>query len=134
MDGWEFYQKVDYEQIPYKCRKCHEYGHFVKNYPKTTQEEAEKNHEEGWKQTKRGKKSNPASTNNLKKWQENTQQKPTKIKGTFTSNQFDSLQTKEGEIPDLENQTKEDRIEASRTQSPATLSPVDVEEIIGEST
>ena len=42
MDGWEFYQKVDYEQIPFKCRKCHEYKHFIKNFPKSTQEEAEK--------------------------------------------------------------------------------------------
>ena len=42
MDRWEFYQKVDYEQLPFKCKKCHEYGHFVKNYPKSTQEEAAK--------------------------------------------------------------------------------------------
>ena len=47
MDGWEFYQKVDYEQLPFKCRKCHEHEHFVKNYPKTSEEEAEKNPEEG---------------------------------------------------------------------------------------
>ena len=56
MDRWEFYQKVDYEQLPFKCRKCHEYRHFVKNYPKSTQEEANKNMEEGWHQAKRGKK------------------------------------------------------------------------------
>ena len=56
MDGWEFYQKVDYEQLPFKCKKFHENGHFVNKFPKYTQEEAEKNHEEGWKQTKRGKK------------------------------------------------------------------------------
>ena len=36
MDGWEFYQKVDYEQLPFKCRKCHEYEHFVKNCPKSS--------------------------------------------------------------------------------------------------
>ena len=86
MDGWGLYQKVYYQQIPFKCRKCHEYGHFVKNFPKSTQEEAEKNHEEGWQQTKRGKKSYPTSANNPKKWQEKTQEQPTKNKGTFTSN------------------------------------------------
>ena len=30
MDGWEHVQKVDYEQLSFKCKKCHEYGHFVK--------------------------------------------------------------------------------------------------------
>ena len=87
MDGCEFYQKVDYEQHPFKCRKCHEYGHFVKNFPKSTQEEADKNHEEGWKQTKRGKESNPTpANNNPGKLQEKTWEQPTKNKGAFTNN------------------------------------------------
>ena len=30
MNGWEHMKKFDYEQIPFKCKKCHEYGHFVK--------------------------------------------------------------------------------------------------------
>ena len=38
MDGWEHMQKVDYEQLPFKCKKCHEYSHFVKNCPKVVQE------------------------------------------------------------------------------------------------
>ena len=49
MDGWEHVQKVDYEQLPFKCKKCHKYGHFVKNYPKAMQENPEKTQEEGWK-------------------------------------------------------------------------------------
>ena len=56
MDGWGHMQKVDYKQLPFKCKKCHEYGHFVKNCPKATQEIPEKNQEEGWQQAKRGKK------------------------------------------------------------------------------
>ena len=38
-------------------KKCHDYGHFVKKFPKVDQEEAKKTQEEGWKQTKNGKKS-----------------------------------------------------------------------------
>jgi hypothetical protein len=25
---WKHFQKIDYEQLPFKCRGCHEYGHF----------------------------------------------------------------------------------------------------------
>ena len=52
MDGWEHSQKVDYEQLSFKCRKCHEYGHFVKKCPKAVRENLEKTHEEGWQQVK----------------------------------------------------------------------------------
>ena len=27
--NWFHIQKLDYEQIPFKCRGCHEYGHFI---------------------------------------------------------------------------------------------------------
>ena len=60
MGGWEFYQKVDYEQLPFKCRKCHEYRHFVKNCPKSTQEEVEKNRKKaGIKQREEKKQTLP---------------------------------------------------------------------------
>ena len=59
---------------------------------------------------KERKKTNPTSANNPIKWQEKNQEKPTKSKGTFTNNQFDFIQTEEGETPNLENQTNEDII------------------------
>ena len=42
MDGWEHMQKVDCKHLPFKCKKCHEYGHFVKNFPKVVNEIPEK--------------------------------------------------------------------------------------------
>ena len=62
LDGWEHAQKVDYEKLPFKCKKCHEYGHFVKNCLKAVQENTEGTQEEGWKKAKKGSKresSNP---------------------------------------------------------------------------
>ena len=115
MYGWEFYQKVDYEQLPLKCRKCHEYRHFIKNCPKSPQEEGETNSEEGWHQAKRGKNTNLTTNNNSGKGQEKTQEQPTKSKGPLINNPFDALQVEEGEIPNLENNNKEDRIESVRT-------------------
>ena len=47
MDGWEHMQKVDYKHLQLKCKKFHEYGNFVKNFPKVVQEILEKNQEEG---------------------------------------------------------------------------------------
>jgi hypothetical protein len=33
LDNWSYIQQVDYEKIPFKCKACHEYGHFAKNVP-----------------------------------------------------------------------------------------------------
>jgi hypothetical protein len=35
---WQHLQKLDYEQLPFKCRGCHDYGHFQRNCPKSLQE------------------------------------------------------------------------------------------------
>jgi hypothetical protein len=58
---------LDYEQIPFKCRGCHEYGHFQRNYPNNPS--TEKAGEEGWQQPWKGRsksnglrKENPAPT------------------------------------------------------------------------
>jgi len=32
---WFHIQELDYENIPFKCLRCHAYGHFTKSYPKT---------------------------------------------------------------------------------------------------
>jgi hypothetical protein len=49
---WHHLQKMDYEQLPFKCRGCHEYGHFQRNCPKALQE---KEREEGWQQPRKGR-------------------------------------------------------------------------------
>jgi hypothetical protein len=38
LDNWNYLQQVDYEQLPFKCKICHEYGHFAKHCPKSPPE------------------------------------------------------------------------------------------------
>lgn len=35
---WCHIQELDYEQIPFKCLRCHDYGHFAKSCPKAPEE------------------------------------------------------------------------------------------------
>jgi hypothetical protein len=69
--SWTHVQVLDYEQLPFKCRKCHVYGHFARGCQNKW--EAEKGKEDGWNQVKRSKTthkktgaqgSQPASTQN----------------------------------------------------------------------
>lgn len=34
MDSWSHVQEVDYDQLPFKCKLCHEYEHFANGCPK----------------------------------------------------------------------------------------------------
>lgn len=34
LDNWTHAQQLDYEQLPFKCKIWHEYGHFAKNCKK----------------------------------------------------------------------------------------------------
>lgn len=52
---WTHVQKLDYEQLPFKCRKCRFYGHFARDCLSKGVEE--KGKEEGWNQEKRPKTS-----------------------------------------------------------------------------
>jgi hypothetical protein len=39
----EWIQSIDYEQIPFRCRRCHEHGHLIREYPqKKTRKEKNK--------------------------------------------------------------------------------------------
>ena len=49
--SWHHYQKLDYEQLPFKFHHCHEHGHFQRNCPKIQIPEEG----EGWKKVKKGK-------------------------------------------------------------------------------
>ena len=51
--NWYHYQKLDYEQLPFKCRGCHEYEHFFCNCPKKQEDQQEK--EDGWKPARKSK-------------------------------------------------------------------------------
>jgi hypothetical protein len=55
LDGWTYIQTVDYEQLPFKCKYCHEYGHFAKSCPKASQENPENKTSEQWQQEKQEK-------------------------------------------------------------------------------
>lgn len=32
-DDYEWVQTIDYEHIPFHCRKCHEHGHLFRDFP-----------------------------------------------------------------------------------------------------
>lgn len=34
LDNWTFIQLVDYDQILFKSKQCHEYGNLARNFPK----------------------------------------------------------------------------------------------------
>ena len=38
LGDWCHLQELDYEQIPFKCLRCHAYGHFARNCPKAPEE------------------------------------------------------------------------------------------------
>jgi len=38
---WSYIQELDYEQLPFKCRYCHGYSHFVRHCKKKAEEEVE---------------------------------------------------------------------------------------------
>jgi hypothetical protein len=37
LDNWQHVQQLDYEQLPFKFKSYHEYGHFAKDYKKEPQ-------------------------------------------------------------------------------------------------
>ena len=43
--NWCHYKKLDYEQLPFKCRGCHKYGHFFRKCPQ--KQEIQQDKEEG---------------------------------------------------------------------------------------
>ena len=88
--SWSHVQKLDYEQLPFKCRKCHVYGHFSRGCPSNV--EAKKGKEEGCNQAKRSKTSHKAQNlggPNGKGPLQATNQKPPPKRGQ--ENKFDPL-------------------------------------------
>jgi hypothetical protein len=55
LDNWSYIQQVDYEQLPFKCKVYHEYGHFAKTCPQTKKTQLEESNQEKWQQLKHKK-------------------------------------------------------------------------------
>ena len=60
MEGWSHLPTVDYVQIPFKCKVCHEYDNFAKSCQKKVQLEGEILREE-WNEANQ-RKGNKTST------------------------------------------------------------------------
>ena len=85
IDGWNHLQTVDYEQIPFKCKYCHEYGHFAKSCPKKPDKSnSEGLQEEGWNVVS-GKKTAKNTTT----------KQPHILSKSASENRFEALQTEE---------------------------------------
>jgi hypothetical protein len=118
---WKHFQKLDYEQLPFKCRSCHEYRHFQKHCPKIQVPQQEKDSGEGWKQAKRSK-ANPKP--NSKKERKNQKDQ------SANENSFAVLGDQENELP-ITDDTTEKQINpeaASQTdkESPPPLEPGEI--------
>jgi hypothetical protein len=54
LEGWSHLQALDYEQVPFKCNFFHDYGHFVKSFPKAQKSQPSLNIDnQGFKQVSR---------------------------------------------------------------------------------
>ena len=60
---WTHFQELDYEQLPFKCRFCHEYGNFARYCKKKNEETSEKENGEQWKQVKKSANNGQNSKN-----------------------------------------------------------------------
>ena len=100
MGNWAHFQKLDYEQLPFKCRGCHEYGHFMLNYPKKSEIQHDKT--EGWHKVNRSKPKNQVGVD-LKKGKGNKEARAI----TKERTQATSLTKETIEIRDDPNEAKE---------------------------
>jgi hypothetical protein len=62
LDSWSYIQQVDYEQLPFKCKSFHEYGHFVKSCLQVKSAQPKKQNYEQWQQPKRNKTTGKETT------------------------------------------------------------------------
>jgi len=138
MGEWSHIQELDYEQIPFKCLRCHAYGHFVKSCPKAA-EDSPSTVKDAEFQTVSNRRRPPRRKETSAK---NSEDLPPKEADPLVSkNSFEALQ--EVEIQDTETEPQEDDVKdpeaavdagtPEKDQSPpstaASLGTADVEPV-----
>eukprot|EP00253_Pinus_taeda_P008691 PITA_08691 len=96
---WE--QPVDYEHIPFRCRKCHEYGHLVRQCPLNKEDEQRRSQEEQQKTTgkmEEMEKGFQQVTRKKRQNQEKSKPHPQEKEGSLISqNKFQALRNEDKE-------------------------------------
>jgi hypothetical protein len=108
---WTHIQELDYEQLPFKCRHCHGYGHFARHCKKKNAEESENEKANQWtavQKTGTAKSRSKGAT----KTGNSGQIEPEKIAGSSNPPPHADPQTEK-----VNNDTEEPEIMDSRTQS-----------------
>ena len=106
--NWSHIQKLDYEQLPFKCRGCHEYGHFLRNCPKTPENQQEKG--EGWHRVNRSR-SRTQVGGGSKKGEGSRANPPEKSQETSKSTESVEARDEIAEIEDRASQEKTKELE-----------------------
>eukprot|EP00253_Pinus_taeda_P031160 PITA_31160 len=94
-------QPVDYEHIPFRCRKCHEYGHLYRQCPLNKEDELKRNQEEHQKNTEKMEETDKGFqpvTRRRRQSQEKTKSQPQGKAGiSISQNKFQALQNENEE-------------------------------------
>ena len=115
IDDWAHVQELDYEQLPFKCRHCHEYGHFARYCKKMQEERQDGQKGDQWKVVNK----NAAAKNKSK----NKNNKTPEVEQT---QQEQPQQTQEGTSGSKEG-TDAETVQSQGTKE-TTPDPVDQEE------
>jgi hypothetical protein len=125
---------VDYEQLPFKCKSCHEYGHFAKNCPKSKVDQPEEKEQEQWQQAKRKKIPNKAATHQQERREISMPSSPNKGKSLMvgdheeesSKNRYTTLENLEAET--IDSKEKEITEENQIHQEKDSTLPLDQQE------
>jgi len=106
VDHWTHIQQLDYEQLPFKCKVCHEYRHFANRCSKSKSNESIENEESPdgqWEQVKKKKSSSsqgPSSKPSLENPPPPSPPPPSSAPSfSSTSNPFESLEVEDPSSP-----------------------------------
>ena len=70
-DDYEWIQLLDYEHVPFHCRRCHAHGHLFRDYPLTaqtrSQDNGDKEEADGFTKVPSRRRNNKKSTQSGKK-------------------------------------------------------------------